>query len=233
MTSLRRIQLLNANIARISIVINRIRESLNVANASTPKTRYAINDMAKRLIFNSQICHSEIPRKMRSGFRQRAPASLTPAKRLKFWCTGKDSNLRTSLGGTDLQSVGFNHSPTCADTAGRCSRCPSSPSSKPSSRTSSRTRKLRQHTSAPSRSSTFTRLSQIRISQSRETKNRATNLLREDHCTPESFRIYFRMKCVGKTCCATWLRKLRIPQPAGSRSEFMPCVSYAGAGEGI
>src|SRR5882762_603535 len=30
------------------------------------------------------------------------------------WCTGKDSNLRTSLGGTDLQSVGFNHSPTCA-----------------------------------------------------------------------------------------------------------------------
>ncbi len=30
------------------------------------------------------------------------------------WCTGEDSNLRTSLGGTDLQSVGFNHSPTCA-----------------------------------------------------------------------------------------------------------------------
>src|ERR1700741_798215 len=35
----------------------------------------------------------------------------------KSWCTGKDSNLRTSLGGTDLQSVGFNHSPTCAETA--------------------------------------------------------------------------------------------------------------------
>ena len=33
------------------------------------------------------------------------------------WCTGKDSNLRTSLGGTDLQSVGFNHSPTCANSA--------------------------------------------------------------------------------------------------------------------
>ncbi|HZZ15653.1 MAG TPA: hypothetical protein VFE08_06805 [Candidatus Sulfotelmatobacter sp.] len=29
------------------------------------------------------------------------------------------------------------------------------------------------------------------------------------------------------------LRHLRIPQPAGSRSEFMPCVSQAGAGEGI
>jgi hypothetical protein len=38
------------------------------------------------------------------------------------------------------------------------------------------------------------------ISQTRETKNRATNLLREDHCTPDQFR----MKCVGKTCCATY-----------------------------
>jgi hypothetical protein len=46
-------------------------------------------------------------------------------------------------------------------------------------------------------------LLQTRLSQSRETKNRATNLLREDHCTPESFRMCFRMKCVGKTCCAT------------------------------
>jgi hypothetical protein len=36
-----------------------------------------------------------------------------------IWCTGKDSNLRTSLGGTDLQSVGFNHSPTCAKTIRR------------------------------------------------------------------------------------------------------------------
>ena len=43
-----------------------------------------------------------------------------------FWCTGKDSNLRTSLGGTDLQSVGFNHSPTCAQTAGRSRRRASS-----------------------------------------------------------------------------------------------------------
>jgi hypothetical protein len=28
-----------------------------------------------------------------------------------------------------------------------------------------------------------------------------TNKPREDHCTPESFRIEFRMKCVGKTRC--------------------------------
>src|SRR5882724_8796666 len=41
--------------------------------------------------------------------------SLSPSASLaQHWCTGKDSNLRTSLGGTDLQSVGFNHSPTCA-----------------------------------------------------------------------------------------------------------------------
>src|SRR5437667_918128 len=32
------------------------------------------------------------------------------------WCTGEDSNLRTSQGGADLQSAGFNHSPTCAET---------------------------------------------------------------------------------------------------------------------
>ena len=49
-----------------------------------------------------------------------------------FWCTGKDSNLRTSLGGTDLQSVGFNHSPTCANFLGRCSRY--APSSRPPGR---------------------------------------------------------------------------------------------------
>jgi hypothetical protein len=30
-----------------------------------------------------------------------------------LWWTGKDSNLRNSQGVTDLQSVGFNHSPTC------------------------------------------------------------------------------------------------------------------------
>ena len=53
-----------------------------------------------------------------SGLRLRA----CPPTRLKSWCTGKDSNLRTSLGGTDLQSVGFNHSPTCAKTLGRCGR---------------------------------------------------------------------------------------------------------------
>jgi hypothetical protein len=49
--------------------------------------------------------------------------SCCQAIHIDHWCTGKDSNLRTSLGGTDLQSVGFNHSPTCAKSLGRCGRC--------------------------------------------------------------------------------------------------------------
>src|SRR4029077_1863745 len=112
---------------------------LRVAYASTPKTRYAINAIAKRLITSD-------------------PANKT-------WCTGKDSNLRTSLGGTDLQSVGFNHSPTCAETAGRCSRCPSSSSSRPSC-----------ESAVPAAYFCFRSLnqpSQTRHSQNRETKNRA------------------------------------------------------------
>src|ERR1700719_4597052 len=57
----------------------------------------------------------------------RATASLTLSLRrfqieANHWCTGEDSNLRTSLGGTDLQSVGFNHSPTCAKPSGECGR---------------------------------------------------------------------------------------------------------------
>jgi hypothetical protein len=40
-----------------------------------------------------------------------------------------------------------------------------------------------------------------------------TNKLREDHCTPESFRIEFRMKCVGKTCCACNLAACRKSFP--------------------
>src|SRR5438270_13334692 len=97
----------------------------------------------------------QILRDQRSGFHH--------------WCTGKDSNLRTSLGGTDLQSVGFNHSPTCADTAGRCSRCPSSSSSRTIFfRDNQRIRKPRQHTSA---SGLPTQLLQTRLSQIRETKN--------------------------------------------------------------
>ena len=31
------------------------------------------------------------------------------------WCTGEDSNLRSSQGAADLQSAAINHSATCAE----------------------------------------------------------------------------------------------------------------------
>ena len=49
-----------------------------------------------------------------SSRRSRLRLRSRPQTASNSWCTGKDSNLRTSQGGTDLQSVGFNHSPTCA-----------------------------------------------------------------------------------------------------------------------
>ena len=53
--------------------------------------------------------HSRLERGQTSG---KAVTRLTEAVDRNGWWTGKDSNLRTSQGGTDLQSVGFNHSPT-------------------------------------------------------------------------------------------------------------------------
>jgi hypothetical protein len=51
------------------------------------------------------------------------------------------------------------------------------------------------------------RLSQISFFANQGNQDsRSTNAPREDYCTPEQFR----MKCVGKTCCAT----LRVPLPA-------------------
>src|SRR5579863_1693981 len=55
-------------------------------------------------------------KKSRLGISPAGSRFAHARRRLNLWCTGKDSNLRTSLGGTDLQSVGFNHSPTCAET---------------------------------------------------------------------------------------------------------------------
>src|SRR5215470_4123623 len=51
---------------------------------------------------------------MPARLKPQKPETLQLIASQESWCTGKDSNLRTSLGGTDLQSVGFNHSPTCA-----------------------------------------------------------------------------------------------------------------------
>jgi hypothetical protein len=37
---------------------------------------------------------------------------------LENWCTGEDSNLRSSQGAADLQSAAINHSATCANNQG-------------------------------------------------------------------------------------------------------------------
>ena len=52
-----------------------------------------------------------------------------------------------------------------------------------------------------------------RLSQIRETKNRATNLLREDHCTPDPIR----MKCVWKNL----LRHLKFRSLPEAAPEFI------------
>ena len=60
-----------------------------------------------------------LPNDSRAPSRRRFQLSRYPlhsSQAAQHWCTGKDSNLRTSLGGADLQSAGFNHSPTCAET---------------------------------------------------------------------------------------------------------------------
>ena len=60
----------------------------------------------KRL-YERSLAHA---RHLASGFPLHSPPLNGP-----IWCTGEDSNLRTSQGGADLQSAGFNHSPTCAE----------------------------------------------------------------------------------------------------------------------
>ena len=131
----------------------------------------------------------------------------------KSWCTGKDSNLRTSLGGTDLQSVGFNHSPTCAKTFGRCGCCASS------SRLH-QTGAARTHTrNPPAKRSTAFYFATQGNQGSRKTPRRSLTvfIVDQDHCTPEKYRL----ECVGKTCCAA------------NRVRRLPDKTFTGAGEGI
>ena len=59
---------------------------------------------------------------------QRHPQTIHPtpnAGQRKSWCTGEDSNLRSSQGAADLQSAAINHSATCAhfDRAFRSPAC--------------------------------------------------------------------------------------------------------------
>jgi hypothetical protein len=137
---------------------------------------------------------------------------------LQTWCTGKDSNLRTSLGGTDLQSVGFNHSPTCAQnlraiqprspaSAGRRGVIHALTSCPPDSQAMFFGRKLR------------SKFSQSSVSQCRETKNLTYGLPRRDHCTREKVPNGVR-----------WKNLLRHHL----QSPILPeTVSDSGAGEGI
>ena len=104
---------------------------------------------------------------------------------------GKDSNLRTSLGGTDLQSVGFNHSPTCAKIPGRCGRY--APSSRPSCRDAGTA-----HGKPADQS--------ILLSQHRETKARAQDTAKITTRRKTSEWSVFR-----KTCCARY----RVRRTAG------------------
>ena len=79
----------------------------SVCHAKIPSAAYAMTARTSfRLVFKDPS--QTTPRDFASGLPHSRPLNSST------WCTGKDSNLRTSLGGTDLQSVGFNHSPTCA-----------------------------------------------------------------------------------------------------------------------
>ena len=46
----------------------------------------------------------------------RIPAATVTVSLQLSWCTGEDSNLRSSQGAADLQSAAINHSATCAQT---------------------------------------------------------------------------------------------------------------------
>ena len=193
MTSLRRIQLLKANRPKINRVAARIRGSLNVAKASAPKTAYAISAIAKRFIIPAAVIY------------------------YKKWCTGKDSNLRTSLGGTDLQSVGFNHSPTCAQPPGDAANLASSSGQSHTGRKALGT-SAGHGSTLPLFCPRPPELSKLSFCQSGKTKTRAYGLPRRSlHAgiVPNGVR--------WKTCCDAYT----VPLPAGTS------LSDAGAGEGI
>src|SRR5208282_4917181 len=156
------------------------------------------------------------------GFREQArlftSLRVTPAARLNFWCTGKDSNLRTSLGGADLQSAGFNHSPTCAELPDDAVVA-----LYPAGGLSQHTHKL-----PPSP----TRISQTKFSQTRETKNRAYGLPREDHCTPDNvpngvrWKNLLRRHLPSPVACRNFVswswRRDSNPRPSVYKTDALP-----------
>src|ERR1700690_1198585 len=142
------------------------------------------------------------------------------------WCTGKDSNLRTSLGGTDLQSVGFNHSPTCAKTFGRCGLRSNqqTPYARAARKHSGQTRGPQQHKAKLHDSR---RLYSQDVT--RETLFATQGNQGFAHKTPRRslHAGKMRMECVGKTCCAA------TKSAATGRKTRRLSNSLPGAGEGI
>jgi hypothetical protein len=126
------------------------------------------------------------------------------------WCTGKDSNLRTSLGGTDLQSVGFNHSPTCAKILGRCG-C-RTPSGRPPCGAAGKHSGQNPQTKRSTRHFIFATQGNQDSSQTQRDDRRISDL---DHCTPEKYEWSALEKPVAP------------PNPPSAGNTF------PGAGEGI
>jgi hypothetical protein len=56
----------------------------------------------------------ELPALRTHRMPQTTDSSNTEYPTSKSWCTGEDSNLRSSQGAADLQSAAINHSATCA-----------------------------------------------------------------------------------------------------------------------
>jgi hypothetical protein len=133
------------------------------------------------------------------------------ATHVNQWCTGKDSNLRTSLGGTDLQSVGFNHSPTCAKILGRCG-C-RTPSGRPPYRAAGKHSGQNPQTKRSTRHFIFATQGNQDSSQTRRGDRRISDL---DHCTPEKYEWSALEKPVAP-----------LPNPPSAGNTF------PGAGEGI
>jgi hypothetical protein len=139
--------------------------------------------------------------------RQATHKSCRANLQLKYWCTGKDSNLRTSLGGTDLQSVGFNHSPTCAKLPGEAAAAHHPPSDQAT------------HTNSCRRLPDFAN----QFSQNRFRKSGKPKIALLDYrAKVTTSRIKFRMECVGKTCCAAAYEPAacRNPIPKNSLPDF-------------
>jgi hypothetical protein len=80
--------------------------SASVVHANTPSRTYTPNAMDKRFKL--------VVPSLSLGISPAGSRSAPARKTAQHWCTGEDSNLRSSQGAADLQSAAINHSATCA-----------------------------------------------------------------------------------------------------------------------